>query len=125
MISLAVFLLVALSCLVVVLVVLLLLPTMRFLASVLQLASFPIHLDFAASVPSFTRSQATVCKGMWFAAEVLPVVGVLAFFTEMISAVVIIWAPNCLEVEHVEVYVFLHQVEHVNAQLFLSVGEGA
>ena len=124
-ISSAVSLLVALSCLIVVLVVLLLLPAMRVLASVLQFAPFPIHLNFSASVPSFAANLTAVCKDMWFTAEVLPVVGVLASFTEVVLAVVIEWAPNCLEVEHVEVYVFLHQVEHVDAQFFISVGEGA
>ena len=123
-ISLAISLLVALACLVVVLVVLLLLPAMRVLASVLKFTSFPIHLDFAVSVPSIAASNAAVRKDMRFAAEVLPVVGVLAFFTEVLFVVFIVWAPDCLKMEHVEVYVFLHQVEHVNAQFLICVGEG-
>ena len=97
---------------------------MRFLASVLQFASFLVRLNLTASIPSFTSSRATVCKDMWFTAIVLPTVGVYTFFAEVFTAVVVKRAPNCLEVEHVEVCVFFHEMEQFYAQLFLRVSEG-
>ena len=48
-----------------------------------------------------------------------------ALLSEVFSAFVVKRAPNCLEMEHVEVYVFLHQMEDVNAQLIIRVCKGA
>ena len=62
---------------------------------------------------------------MGLAAEVLPVVCILTLVTYMVSRIAIERAPNCLEVEHKEVLVLFHQMEYVNAQLFVIMGKGA
>ena len=60
---------------------------------------------------------------MWFTAIVLPTVGIYTFFAEVCTAVVVKRAPNCLEVEHVEVCVFFHEMEQFYTQLFLRVSK--
>ena len=115
---------IALFCLVVYRVVLLLLRTMRVLTSVLKLTSYPKCLEVCVFDPSFTGNLSVIRKKMWLATEVLPVVGILTLFSIVAFGVIVEWAPYCLKVEHVEVYVFLHQVEHVNAQFLICVGEG-
>ena len=61
-----------------------------------------------AAIPELATLLCVVLEDMWLATEVLPVVSVLAFFTEVFFAIVVKRAPNCLEVEHIEVNVFLH-----------------
>ena len=68
-----------------------------------------------AAIPELATLLCVVLEDMRLATEVLPVVSVLAFFTVVISAIVVKRAPNCLEMEHIEVYVFLHQMENVDA----------
>ena len=51
---------------------------------------------------------------MRLAPVVLPIVRVLTLITLVAPHLVVEWAPNRLEVEHVEVIVLLHAVEEVN-----------
>ena len=58
---------------------------------------------------------------MWFASEVLPVVSVLALVTLVVPVFVVEWAPDCFEMEHVEIGISVHLVEHIDAQLILGM----
>ena len=99
---------VAQHCLIVFLMILLLLHTMRVLTSVLKFASHIILLVLHVFDPSFTCNLSVIREDVWLATVVTPVVGVLTLLSIVIPAFVIEWAPDCLKVENVEVYVFLH-----------------
>lgn len=62
---------------------------------------------------------------MRLAAVVLPVVSILALIALVSLDLVIEWAPDSLEVEHVEVGILLHPVEQISRQLLFIVSERA
>lgn len=122
---LAICLLLALVCPVVIRMVFLLLPAMAVSTSVLQLASVEVSLRLLLRVPELALLFAFVVEQVRLASEVLPVVCILALVSLVVLALVIEGTPNCLEVEHVEVRVLLHFVQDVNAELVFRVSERA
>ena len=56
---------------------------------------------------------------MGLASEVLPIVSVHTLLAVVLSGLGVEGAPDCFEMEHVEVIVMFHLVEDVNAELFI------
>ena len=105
--------------------VLLFLPAVRELASVFVLAAFPVELDLLVTVPVRACLPGVVFVYVRLAAEVLPVVSVLTLLSEVFLGFGVEGAPNCFEMEHVEVIIMFHFVEDVNAELLVGVCKGA
>ena len=119
MVPLAVLVSVTESSLEVVLVVFLLLPAVRIPAPILHLAAFPVELDLLVPVPELARLLGVVIEVMGLASEVLPVVRVHTLLTVVFSGLSVERAPDCFEMEHVEVVIMFHFVEDVDAQFFI------
>jgi hypothetical protein len=81
-------------------VVLLLLPTMRKLASVLVLASISIGLDEVLGLP-LRALLLLIVKDMRFSSEVLPVVGIDTGISGVVS--IAVRTPDGLEMKHIEI----------------------
>ena len=60
---------------------------------------------------------------MRLSAEILPIVRIFTLFTMMSLTVIIKGTPDCLEMEHVEIWVFFHFMKEINPKLFFRVGE--
>ena len=99
-------------------------PTMGMLATVFQLTAIRIDLDLFVFTPPAAKAIRIV-KDVRLSAEILPVVSIFTFLTMMILAIVIERAPNCLEVENVEIGVLLHFMKEVDSKFFFRVSKGA
>jgi hypothetical protein len=101
----------ALTDFVVVRVVLLLLPSVTTPAPVLKLATIGVGLQFLFGVPVLTLLLGVhIVVGL--ATVVLPIVGVNALFPLVLF--VTKRAPDSLEMEHVEISIFVHPLQHVH-----------
>ena len=105
--------------LVVEVVVLLLFPPMTASASVFEFATISVSLGLIFGMPESALDAPVVFIDMWFAPEVLPVVSVLALVSLVVPVLVVEWAPDCFEMEHVEIGISVHLVEHIDAELIL------
>ena len=94
-------------------------PTMTILASVFQLTPVEIGFSLFFCVPELALLSTFILEEMRLAAEVLPVMCIFTLIPLMVLVLIIERAPDCFEVEHVEVGVLIHLVQHVNAQLIL------
>ena len=119
MVSVTVWQLVTEASLIVVLVVFLFLPPVRMAAPVLHLAALPVELDLLVPVPELAWLLGVVLEDMGLASEVLPIVSVHTLLAVVLSGLGVEGAPDCFEMEHVEVIVMFHLVEDVNAELFI------
>ena len=98
----------------------LLFPSVRKFASVLVLTAICISLNEVLSFPLRTLLFFIV-EDMRFPSKVLPIMGVHAGISRMIG--VTIWAPYSLEVEHIEVRIFVKLVKKINSHLLFSMSE--
>ena len=111
--------------LVVVRVVFFLLPAMAVDTAVFQVAAITVVPCLLLSAPEAALLLRGVLVLVRLAPEVLPIVRVFALVALMAPHFVVEGAPDCLEVEHVEVGVLLHAVQQVYREFVLAVGEGA
>ena len=98
---------------------------MAILASILQLASIKVSLGLFLGFPEFALIFAFVIVQARLASEVLPVVCVLTLVALMILVLIIERAPDCLEMEHVEVCILLHFMQEIYVEFFFRVSERA
>ena len=110
---------------VVIRVVLFLFPAMTIYTAVLQVAAITVVFCLLLSAPKAALLLWQILVLVRLAPIVLPIVRVFALVTHMTSDFVIEWAPDSLEVEHVEVRVLLHAMQQVNWEFILTVREGA
>ena len=103
----------------------LLLPAVAVQTAVLQLAAIKVRPRLLLGAPELALLPTVVLIDVRLAPKVLPIVSILALIPVMVPAFLIEWTPHCLKVEHVEVIVFLHVVQHVDAELLLRVGKSA
>lgn len=92
-------------------VIFLLLPAVAATTSVLKQAPIHVSLRVLFCLPMRTLVTAIV-KHVWLPAIVLPIVGVYAGVALVLF--VAEWAPDCLEVKHVEVGVTIKLVENID-----------
>ena len=111
--------------LVVVRVVLFLLPAMAVDTAVFQVAAITVVPCLLLSAPEAALLLGEVLVLVRLAPVVLPIVRVFALVALMTPNFVVEGAPDCLEVEHVEVGVLLHAVQQVYGEFVLAVGKGA
>lgn len=100
--------------------ILLLLPSMRVLASILMFASISIGLNEVLCFPLGTLFLFIV-KDMRFTSEILPIMSINARIPGMIS--ITVWTPDCFEMKHVEISVLLELIQQVNSDFIFRVSE--
>lgn len=88
--------------------VLMLFPTMAFQTSSLQHTSLLILADKSTSLPISTKLMSVIAEDMRFSSEVLPVMSIVALGLVMLF---VEGTPLSLEIEHVEVSIFLHEMD--------------
>ena len=97
-------------------------PAVRFRAVFSFIACIFVIVNRLVLVPFFT-DLGLIKVDFVFAPVVLPVVSVHASIPLM--SFLVIRTPNRLEVKHVEVFVFLKQVNQINRNFILTVSEWA
>ena len=97
------------------------LPAMRILALVLIRASFCIWCYEIISLPIWAHFT-WISEDWWLPSVVLPVVGIYAHLT--IVVVFTVRAPDRLEMEHIEVHVYIIILNELYWQLISIVCEG-
>jgi hypothetical protein len=95
-------------------------PAVRFRAVFSFIACIFVIVNRLVLVPFFT-DLGLIKVDFVFAPVVLPVVSVHASIPLM--SFLVIRTPNRLEVKHVEVFVFLKQVNQINRNFILTVSE--
>ena len=53
----------------------------------------------------------------------MPIVCIFTLLTMMSLTVIIVGTPDCLEMEHVKIWVLFHFVEEIDTKFFFGVGE--
>ena len=91
--------------------------------SVFKLAAIRVSLGLLFSVPIPALLLAIVLEDMGSPAEVLPVMSIDTFISQMVSTLLIERTPECLEMEHVKVLILFHSMKHVNAEFLFRIRE--
>lgn len=78
-------------------------PAVAIYTTVFKITSIGISLCLLLSRPKATLLPCRVLIQMGAASIILPVVSILALVPHMASHFVVEWAPDCLEMEHVEI----------------------
>lgn len=102
--------------------VFLLLPAVGVLTLVLVGTAIMIRGDEVARLPVGAH-LGLVSEDAGLSSVVLPIVGINTDLSVMV--VLPIWAPDSLEMEHVEVHVDLHLLDQLHRELILAVRKGA
>ena len=89
---------------------------MTISTSVFQLTPIEICFCLFFCVPELALLSSFIFKEVRLASEVLPVMCIFTLITLVVLVLIIERAPDCFEVEHIEVGVLLHLVQHVNTQ---------
>ena len=103
----------------------LLLPAVAVKTAILQFAPIKVRPRLLLGAPEFALLATVVLIYVRLAPKVLPIVSIFALISVMVPALLIERTPHCFKVEHVEVIVLLHVVQHVNAEFLLCVCESA
>ena len=94
--------------------VLLLLPAVTVHATVLKVAAIAVSFSLLFGAPVAALLLARILVDVRLAAVVLPIMSVFALIAHVATHFIIEWAPNCLEMKHVEVIVLVHLVQQVD-----------
>lgn len=101
-------------------VVFLLLPPVRVRTSIFVFASIRVDRDEVFALPLGTLLLLVVVQ-VRLSSEVLPVVGIHTGISLVFG--LIVGTPDGLEVEHVEVDISIHLVDHVHRELVLVMSK--
>lgn len=96
-------------------------PTMAFKASSLKHTTFFIFADKGSSLPISAQLSGVIIKDVWFSSKVLPVMSIvtLSFVVFLIKR-----TPFSFKVKHIEVSIFLHEMNYPSFNVLNGVSEG-